>query len=554
MKKLFTLFAIALLGVSTWSCSYDDDDLWSAVDDLDSRMEAVEKAVKSANTDIDALQTLVEALQANVTVVSVVQNADGYVITFSDGKTATITNGKDGLDAPAISVKKDDDGIYYWTLNGDYLTDAQGNKIKAEGKDGTDGSDGSDGTDGITPQLKIEDGYWYLSSDNGATWTQLGKATGENGQDGTDGTDGTDGKDGDSMFESVDTTSNPGFAVFTLIGGSKIEIPMQGALSLTISKKSGLFIYDEEQTFTITGKGVGRMTFTKPDGWKVSIEGSTLTVKAPAKANSYAETKGTIALIGMAGNYSCMAEMTVSALEHSHTITFEGADWTKWVACNYAPGKYSTTQLGSPDEYAWVDETTQFTTGRPTGFMGGWGYPWFVCSYNSNSLNQSKYGNYSHDLYLYNPDGAEDSMTGGGRNGSDNFLTTYGYLDFDYPYGDGRPIFTFADGKARTIKSLYVNSTCYFYSVAMDGNGLSPALTKDVTYYATGYDAEDNELKTITMTFATPEAVTKTWTEWDLTELGEIVSLRLNQAGGADNGYGYSLPAYYAVDDVTVVW
>ena len=67
-------------------------------------------------------------------------------------------------------------------------------------------------------------------------------------------------------------------------------------------------------------------------------------------------------------------------------------------------------------------------------------------------------------------------------------------------------------------------------------------------------DADGNEIKTITMIFATPEAITKTWTKWDLSELGPIVSLRLNQAGGADNGYGYSLPAYYAVDDITVEW
>lgn len=58
-------------------------------------------------------------------------------------------------------------------------------------------------------------------------------------------------------------------------------------------------------------------------------------------------------------------------------------------------------------------------------------------------------------------------MTGGGCNGSVNFLTTFGYLDLDFPYGDGRPILKFADGKARTVKSIHVNSTCYFYSVAM---------------------------------------------------------------------------------------
>ncbi len=531
MKKLFILLTIALFGASMWSCSYDDDDLWNAVDGLDGRVEAMEKAMKSANTNIDALQKIVDALQKNVTVTSVVTTDNGYTINFSDGKTATITNGKDGTTAPAISVVKDTDGLYYWALDGKII-EVDGKKIKAEG------------TDGTTPQLRInpDTKEWEMSVD-GTTWTSMGVKA-----------EGSDGKDGDSMFKSVDTTTTSGFAIFTLKDGSKIEMPMQGALQITLSAKSWLFDFDEKSTFTITSKGAEKLTWTKPDGWKVSVDGTTLTVTAPAEANSYAERKGVIALIGLAGNFSCMAELEVGTFENKHTISFEGEDWSKWVAANYNPGKYSTTQMGNTDNYLWVDAASQLTTGRPTGFMGGWGYPWFVSSYNSKSLEQSKYGGYKYDLYVYNPTGEEDSTTGGGCNGSDNFLTTFGYMDLEHSYGDGRPILKFADGKARTIQSLYVNSTCYFYSVAMAGNELSPQLTKNVTYYATGYDADDKEIKTITMTFATPEAVTKTWTKWDLSELGPIVSLRLNQAGGADNGYGYSLPAYYALDDITVAW
>lgn len=58
------------------------------------------------------------------------------------------------------------------------------------------GGIGLDGKDGITPQLQIEAGYWYVSYDNGETWEQLGKATGEDGEDGKDGDDGRDGRDG----------------------------------------------------------------------------------------------------------------------------------------------------------------------------------------------------------------------------------------------------------------------------------------------------------------------------------------------------------------------
>lgn len=56
-----------------------------------------------------------------------------------------------------------------------------------------------------------------------------------------------------------------------------------------------------------------------------------------------------------------------------------------------------------------------------------------------------------------------DATTGGGHDGSDNFLIGYGNYDEAHPdYGDSRPIFAFPDGVARTIQSCYINSTCYF--------------------------------------------------------------------------------------------
>ena len=73
--------------------------------------------------------------------------------------------------------------------------------------------------------MKIEDGYWYISYDNGATWTQLGKATGEDGKDGQNGSNGTngkDGQDGDSMFQSV--TQDENYVYFTLADGTVIKI------------------------------------------------------------------------------------------------------------------------------------------------------------------------------------------------------------------------------------------------------------------------------------------------------------------------------------------
>lgn len=224
MKKLLTLFAaIAMLFVA--SCGgddYDDTALRNELTDLANRVAKLEQLCQQMNTNISSLQTIVNALQQNdfiTAVVPVTQGGKviGYTITFSRSGAITIYHGNDGADGkdgstPQISVKQDSDGIYYWTLNGEWLLDADGNKIQAEGKDGADGSNGSNGIDGITPQLKIEEGYWYISYDNGSSWTQLGKAVGEDGADGSDG-----------IFSNV--TQDDEFVYFYLSDGTMITLP-----------------------------------------------------------------------------------------------------------------------------------------------------------------------------------------------------------------------------------------------------------------------------------------------------------------------------------------
>ena len=235
MKKLFTLFAIAtLLFGSGCSKKYDDSALTGRVDNLEGRVDRLEELCRQMNTNISSLQTLVAALQSNdyVTgVTPVTKNGEtvGYTISFTKSAPITIYHGEKGQDGhtPIIGVRQDTDGIHYWTHDGEWLLDSSNNKIKAEGRDGQDGVNGTDGKDGIAPQLKIEDGCWFVSTDNGATWTNLGKATGEDGKDGQDGVNGTDGKDGadgDSFFQSVDTSSSE-YVIFTLADGTTIKLP-----------------------------------------------------------------------------------------------------------------------------------------------------------------------------------------------------------------------------------------------------------------------------------------------------------------------------------------
>ena len=249
MKKLMA-FAIMTMAIVLSSCKYNDDDIWNSVHNLEDRVAKLEELCQQMNTNVSSLQTIVTALQSNdyiTGITPVVENGKeiGYTITFSKSEAIIIYHGRDGHDGidgtdgtdgidgvtPVIGVRQDVDGIYYWTLNGDWLTDGNGNKIKAEGTDGKDGADGADGSDGadgtdgtngqdgqdgqdgITPKFKIENDYWFISYDNGVTWTQLGKVTGE---------DGADGVNGDSIFKGV--TQDDDNVYFELADGSVITV------------------------------------------------------------------------------------------------------------------------------------------------------------------------------------------------------------------------------------------------------------------------------------------------------------------------------------------
>ena len=270
-KAIFLLMSVLAVIVS---CErFDDSSIWEELKNHDERITRLEELCKEMNSNISSLQIIVKALQENdyvTNVVTVVENGEevGYTISFSKSGSITIyhgKNGKDGQDGapgkdgedgapgqdgtpgqdgkdghtPVIGVRKDADGIYYWTLDGEWLLDDEGQKIPTTGKDGQDGvpgedgeqgeqgeqgipgQDGRPGQDGVTPLLKIEEDYWYVSYDNGVTWERLYKAVGE---DGKDGAPGKDGKDGDSMFSNIDIT-NSDYIIFTLSDGSTIKIP-----------------------------------------------------------------------------------------------------------------------------------------------------------------------------------------------------------------------------------------------------------------------------------------------------------------------------------------
>ncbi len=186
------LFASALMLVSCGS--YDDTELKNKVNELENRVAKLESAV---NANTQSILALVEASKSNdaVTGFSELTDKSGYLITFASGKSITLYHGKDGQNGatPVIGVKADTDGIYYWTVDGEWLLSG-GRKVRAEGKDA------------VTPKFKIENDNWFISQDGGKTWMNLGKA-----------------KEKD-IFKSV--SLDGGFVNVVLADGTAFKIPV----------------------------------------------------------------------------------------------------------------------------------------------------------------------------------------------------------------------------------------------------------------------------------------------------------------------------------------
>ena len=161
-------------------------------------------------------------------------------------------------------------------------------------------------------------------------------------------------------------------------------------------------------------------------------------------------------------------------------VDFEGEEWKEFVALNV--GSTYSSEVVTAD-YMWQDQATRLSPANITAEWDGVSYlssGFAVSSFNSNSLEKFNiYGGYLRDLYVYNAKN-EDAAKGGGNGGSDNFLVGYGNYEGDKSgeWGDEdcRPMLTFSDGKARTIKGCYVNTTAYFVSITELGNDFSPAL------------------------------------------------------------------------------
>lgn len=281
MKTTRHIFGFIIFTAILFSgCEFDDKDIWRELDKHTEQIAELQKWSKTVNNNISSLQSLLDALQDNDYITGVTKVIEGgvevgYTIAFAKSAPITIYHGKQGEKGnagktPVIGVKKDNDGKYYWTLDGTWLLDGQ-NKIPATGEKG------SDGLAAVAPQLRIDPdtNYWEISTDDGRNWQSTGiKATGDKGDT------GATGPQGDAIFaeDGIDY-SHSDYVVFTLADGST-------TITLSKYKTQGItfpdapdyrfeVLMDYPASFSYaeigTIQGIG-IASTIPDGWEISFD------------------------------------------------------------------------------------------------------------------------------------------------------------------------------------------------------------------------------------------------------------------------------------------
>lgn len=217
MKKIW--FALILLALS--GCQYDDSWIKEEIADHEERISKLEVLCEKFNNDIKSLSTITDALSENKYITDVLPVTEqgkevGYLIKFSDDTNITIYNGKDGADGkdgyvPQIGVKKDTDDNWYWTIDGNWMIDSEGERISTTGRKD------------LVPKLKIQDFNWYISYDGGKNWNILGQCVGENGE---------------SFFQKV--THDDMNVYMTLIDGSVLTLPKASEFTLELEMSENI--------------------------------------------------------------------------------------------------------------------------------------------------------------------------------------------------------------------------------------------------------------------------------------------------------------------------
>lgn len=320
-------------------------------------------------------------------------------------------------------------------------------------------------------------------------------------------------------------------------------------------------------TFSVKASNVSQTKVTAPLGWIASYSNGKLSVTAPSVQTSACEQTGEVKIEVLPVTETPVTASIMVSMCKMRVLTFEDAD-CKFDAyeldyCNATIAKWSdlidSPQYGGELLYGsgagmemplyWYDQNnTELFHVFPEAFgtYCYWSGGHALSNYGVTDFEAA--GGYEQQLTVIGKPGAA------GHNGSANFAMHNGYID-NSPYSmlETLPALEFYDGKARVIDHIWVTNSTYAINSYVNGTAYSPAAsdTDWVKIVATGNHA-DGSTSTAEFYLLKEGVPVTEWTFWNLSVLGEVVSVEFNLTGSSDNGYGFSQPSYFAYDDVAV--
>ena len=310
MKNFYAIFksVFAVLVASSMlfvSCvdKYDDTALRQEIADL---YEKVSQLENKLNSEVAALKTLIDS---KTVVASATKNNDGsWEILLTSGEKITVYPEY----KPAAEVNNgcitvvQEGNTYYWAqiVNGTAvaLVDAAGNKIPVNHN--------------ATPELRVNPttGDVELSVDGGKTWVVVEEADDEELQQPT------------CIFIGVDDTETS--VDFYLATGEVISVPKAATIDFGVQSGKTYVTPGETVEVALKASNIEDLTvIAKPEGWKASIKGKTLTVTAPAQEKieaGEAEAAGTIKIHASADGKCVVGKLPVVASNEKVVLEVSG--------------------------------------------------------------------------------------------------------------------------------------------------------------------------------------------------------------------------------------
>ena len=256
-------------------------------------------------------------------------------------------------------------------------------------------------------------------------------------------------------------------------------------------------------------------------------------------------------------------------------LDFEGDYWDSMIDDKPFMGNL----LYGGGDFSWYDsDNTSLCHIQPEC---GYGYFWSgghaISNYSEISYHPDDLISYVEKYHGYY-DGYEgwqflQLLTPIGARSGDNFAVHFGYIDgVNSSMTLELPALQFEDEEARVIDHMYVTNTNYvlnqvIYGVSREDdlgggdqfggnyNGLSDNTFLKIVAY--GYENVDDTDYNSSVSFYLVEQGKKVvldWKKWDLSGLGKVAKVEFNFEYSSDMGgdYGFTIPAYFAYDDVAV--